>query len=280
MGGEVTVHRIRLPEAGFDLELDSRNWRALGELAELLGRGATVVRQTDGSYRMELLAGHRFDMTQSGFASAVMMLYERFVLEEYAWLQVLGRVVIDIGANIGDSAVYFARHGASHVYAYEPFPDLYEQARRNVDLNGCDGTVTLVNAGAGPRHEVVPAVFEAERAEGLSALPRGDGSSRPGRSVAVRILPFAAILRQVVAKHPQQRLVGKIDCEGCEWSLLDGDDVHELLLRFDQIHVELHGDHPGRLIARLQRAGLETEIRSNASGARQTPNHLLARRTD
>ena len=39
-----------------------------------------------------------------------------FFREEYAFLNVDGKVVVDIGANIGDTAIYFALKGARFIF--------------------------------------------------------------------------------------------------------------------------------------------------------------------
>lgn len=72
-------------------------------------------------------------------------LYETFVLEQYN-TEIQGDV-IDIGANIGDSAIYFALKGASHIYAFEPLPSIYRIALQNVKINNLDDRITLINAG-------------------------------------------------------------------------------------------------------------------------------------
>ncbi|WP_048054006.1 FkbM family methyltransferase [Thermoplasma volcanium] len=58
-----------------------------------------------------------------------------------------GRKVLDIGANIGDSAIYFALKGAAHVYAFEVVPSTSEICKENVRLNNLDGKITVFNYG-------------------------------------------------------------------------------------------------------------------------------------
>ena len=41
----------------------------------------------------------------------------------------------DVGANIGDSSIYFALKGAKKVIALEPLPANYEMAVKNIELN-------------------------------------------------------------------------------------------------------------------------------------------------
>ena len=44
------------------------------------------------------------------------------------------RVIIDVGANSGDTALYFASKGAK-VYAFEPVKEYFDMALKNLDLN-------------------------------------------------------------------------------------------------------------------------------------------------
>lgn len=55
-----------------------------------------------------------------------------FLNKEYDFLPVNGKTVLDIGANIGDSCVYFALRGSSRIIAIEPFPRNYELAKKTL----------------------------------------------------------------------------------------------------------------------------------------------------
>ncbi|MEM4091423.1 MAG: hypothetical protein QXQ46_11920 [Thermoplasmatales archaeon] len=56
--------------------------------------------------------------------------------EDYFLLMPEGEKVIDIGANIGDSIIYFCVNGAKEVLAIEPFGASYNSLLRNVSTNG------------------------------------------------------------------------------------------------------------------------------------------------
>jgi ribosomal protein L11 methylase PrmA len=53
-----------------------------------------------------------------------------FLKQEYQFLPVKDRTVIDIGANVGDSSIYFALRGADKVIALEPLPTSYKMAKK------------------------------------------------------------------------------------------------------------------------------------------------------
>ena len=77
------------------------------------------------------------------------LIVETFIEEQYKNLNVKDKNVIDVGANIGDSAIYFALKGATHVYAFEPYPYSYNLAKENIKLNGLKDIITLINEGCG-----------------------------------------------------------------------------------------------------------------------------------
>ena len=74
---------------------------------------------------------------------------ENFFGEQYKWLDVKGKDVVDVGANVGDTAIYFALKGAKHVYAFEPYPYSYNIAKKNIKLNHLEDRITLLNEGCG-----------------------------------------------------------------------------------------------------------------------------------
>jgi len=75
--------------------------------------------------------------------------YEIFIKEIYRPLNVEDRVVVDIGAFVGDTAIYFALRGAKHVYTYEPYPSHYELAKHYTKLLNLENKITLFNMGIG-----------------------------------------------------------------------------------------------------------------------------------
>lgn len=65
--------------------------------------------------------------------------YEHELLDELAHLHPHQRVILDVGANIGNHSVFWASfvdHRAIH--AFEPVPALYQMLRRNVGWLGVD----------------------------------------------------------------------------------------------------------------------------------------------
>jgi FkbM family methyltransferase len=69
---------------------------------------------------------------------------EVFIKNVYSFLDVGDKIVIDVGAGIGDSSIYFASRGAKRVIAIEPNRHSYELAKKNIEVNGFHDSVELI----------------------------------------------------------------------------------------------------------------------------------------
>lgn len=160
----------------------------------------------------------------------------------YQWLPVAGRVVLDIGASIGDSAMYFFARGARRVLAVEPWPKNYRLLERNVRLNDADDVVTPVNAGLAGSCGTVRLKEGAE-----DSLENHLEDSPEGTPVAL------ITLKDIVDRFQIDSAVLKLDCEGAEYEILSKTD-DKILRRFSHIQLEYHyGRSP--LVAKLQDLG-------------------------
>lgn len=65
-----------------------------------------------------------------------------------------GKVVVDVGAFIGDSSVAYAERGAV-VHAFEPVPIFYEFLCRNIELNNMHGRIIPHAVALSDRDEVI-----------------------------------------------------------------------------------------------------------------------------
>jgi hypothetical protein len=71
---------------------------------------------------------------------------EIFDYGEYKLLGVKDRVVVDVGAFVGDSPIYFALKGARKVIAIEPHPEAYVEMLENTKLNNLENIIIPINA--------------------------------------------------------------------------------------------------------------------------------------
>ncbi len=163
----------------------------------------------------------------------------------YDWLEVKDKTIIDIGANIGDSSIYFAINGAKRVYGYEVNPRLAEIANLNVKDNRLDNTVEIKNEGMG-NHSI-----KIERDDNVNGEYQAKGSD-DGITVQLHSL------RDIFLELKCEKVSLKIDCEGCEYfTILDSDC--DTLNRIEQIIGEYHYDYLP-LKAKLESCGFKTEF--------------------
>ena len=198
------------------------------------------------------------------------VLLEQFAYEDYKWLSVRGKQVLDVGASIGDTAVFFAIRGAAHVYALEPYPHSYRLAETNIRLNGLEGQVTLLNMGCGIEGTVmVNPEFRNDPASELVPCEVGEE------------IPILT-LKQIVEKFGLGDAVAKIDCEGGEYELILGAGDEELRA-FGQMIIEYHWG-AGSLLRRLEMAGFHVtrmphfQLKDQSSGGNREVGFIKADR--
>lgn len=206
-------------------------------------------------FKVRIASGEEFLIRRSRGWQDLGTLYEVFVEKIYAdHPPTAGKTVLDIGANIGDTAVYFASRGA-RVIAYEPDPEMCELARRNVAGNGLAADIRNVGVGA------------ATETLQLSATPDGaDTLSRtlfPGSMPAdglhpaclpIQVVAFADVLRELGSVD-----VLKIDCQGCEYPSFRSLTTANLQ-RIEHVMMEYHGES-SELADKLRAAGFSVRLK-------------------
>ncbi len=209
VGARITNKQISLPYKGYNLAF---SYETAGQLKELAG-----------------------------------LLVEQFVGEQYSWLRVKDQIVLDIGANIGDSAIYFASRGAKHVYAFEPYPSTYDVAKRNVESNRLLRKVTLINKGLGGKHARMTLDYSSE-------IQSGRAISQSNSGTRVEFITLHDILKKLSIRNA----ILKIDCEGAEYDIIESTSKKDLEC-FSQIMIESHYGYD-RLVPKLRSAGFKLRL--------------------
>ncbi len=175
---------------------------------------------------------------------------EMFLDEPYNMVDVRGRDVIDIGAWVGDSAIYFAMRGARSVRAFEPIPLSCAIAKENVRLNRCSN-ITIYNEGVSGQDSQI-LIRPELRAMTSSELATKDEGSPVGNLVHFRSLDT------IVQEFDLKDAVLKIDCEGCEFEIVNSSDSKTLRV-FSEIIMEYH-DNPTQILIRLEKVGFNVSF--------------------
>jgi FkbM family methyltransferase len=124
-------------------------------------------------------------------------------------------IVLDIGAYIGDTAVYFARQkNVDFVYSYDPYENNYNEIIKNVALAKVSDKVEALRLAI--------ATSEADLAENAkqSGVYYSVGNYH-GRKVEYTTLKIE--LDRIKAKHPGKPIAIKCDIEGEEFKVFNND---------------------------------------------------------
>ena len=175
-----------------------------------------------------------------------------FIYEDYKNLHVSGCTVIDVGANIGDSAIYFAENGAVRVLAIEPFPITYNKLLENIQINGYQNLVTPINALVSGNKGILKLDDKPNSTGSLRAVEVNEGAS-------IKSITLRDLLGDVKGD-----VVLKMDCEGCEYDVFK-EATQQEIATFKEIILEFH--HNGRpedIIKKLN--GFRVTVRGKNQG--------------
>ena len=161
-----------------------------------------------------------------------------FIKSQYRRLNVRDKIVIDIGANIGDSAIYFALNGAKKVIAIEPFPVTYNKLVENIKTNSLDNKITPINAVVSGKIEVLKLDPEASSTGSLKANKHENGTD----------VNSITIIDLLTEEGPY---VLKMDCEGCEYDVFAALETNQIN-KFEEIIMEFHEKGSTNIISKLE----------------------------
>lgn len=156
--------------------------------------------------------------------------------------------IIDVGGFVGDTALYFARLGAS-VHSYEPYEESMARFRKNLALN----------PNLAKRITPWPEAVWEDRQVSFTPSGPGDGSIFLERTSS---LPVSAVsLRTALNRLDGPAYLLKLDCKGAEYEIVSQPALRE----FKALHIEYAtalrpGRTPDELLSVLRDQGF-TRIR-------------------
>ncbi len=190
------------------------------------------------------------------FLNTLGLIEENFISEQYKDLDVKNKIVIDIGANIGDTAIYFALKGAKHVYAFEPYPYSYNLAQHNIKTNKLQNKITILNEGCGGESNKIRIKQDYKNYGGTDLKEFKNG----------KIIPITT-LGDIMNRFKINNAVLKVDCEGCEYGIILK-SKKETLRKFKSIMIEAHYGYVN-LEKKLKNAGFTTNHTIPTAGTNQ-----------
>ena len=152
-----------------------------------------------------------------------------FFKKNYDGISVKNKTVLDIGANIGDTAIFYALSGAERVIGIEPFPKNFQLAKENINANKLDEVIELLQAGCSSKEGIIK--IDPKYQSNIESKIRDFENG-----IDVHILTLKEIVDRF--KIPFDSIL-KIDCEGCEYDIIENTPT-EILSQFSSIQIEYH----------------------------------------
>ncbi len=167
------------------------------------------------------------------FRDVFRSMVEVFVDEEWGFLSVNGRTVIDVGAFVGDSSIYFALRGAKKVIAVEPHPKAFSELLDNIRLNNLIDVIIPINVAIGNQtwldipldvslDDIIDRIYEDK----ISFRSQFSNVAR------IKVISLTDLLKVTNVKPD----VLKLDCEGCEYDVINDPSIG----LFNELAIECH----------------------------------------
>ena len=176
---------------------------------------------------------------------------EVFEQNIYDWLPVADKVVVDIGASIGDSPLYFASKGAKHVFAFEADVNIFVIALYNITRNFCQDLITLENRRILGDNYTKGKIMKIEQNYSEEITQSGPNEDA--------VMPKT--LEEIIKEREIEDAVLKIDCEGCEYGVILSASA-DTIRHFSHIQMEYHFGMR-KLKKRLIGIGYEVKVSRN-----------------
>ena len=164
-----------------------------------------------------------------------------------------GKIVIDVGAECGDTALFYSNLGAK-VYAFEPLKKHFDQMIENINLNQeLSKKIIPINAAIGKDGELI-FNFDSYNTTGGSFVKNVHKENFD--QVKVQGYSFESVFKKFNIEHVD---LLKMDCKGCE-CILNADD----LINVNSIKIEYISEFSDlkleELLKMLEKAGFQNSI--------------------
>lgn len=232
-------------------------WPTLPNVAKIIKYGGQPSWQTNGDLRIDI-DGVKL-VTSPHDKSSSASVKEIFSDNEYLYPEIdyHNKTVLDIGANIGDSSIFFASQGASKVLAFEPLPSLHRYLQENISLNEYDKIVIPYYVGLGLRQQKIDIWLRGNGTAGTSVDLHNLNTIEYRPGYVQETLEIENWKDFFGPKGIQQVDIVKMDCEMCEYKLLKDDDFLKFL-NPQSLIIEYH-DGIKNLVNVLENAGFKVQ---------------------
>lgn len=173
------------------------------------------------------------------------VLNEIFVRNDYDFISGSKAVVIDIGANIGITSLFFSRFDyVDKIYAFEPVKDTFEHAQYNLRLNDEIHKIEWIkNIGLGKNSRKEIFLFDKHfkgntGVRGVSSPSYTNNDNAKEREVQIEDATLE--IGKIVKDAKDRKIIVKMDCEGGEYEILENLYKSGMINQIDVLVLEWH----------------------------------------
>lgn len=151
-------------------------------------------------------------------------------------------IVLDIGGNIGLASLFFASDtNVKKNYSFEPYTPSYNEAIRNFSNNKHFlGKINIKNYGLSDKDESLYLSYNA-LSKGCQSTVIDRNKNKDNLPKEGFVLKTASdVIKKIINKHSNQKIVVKIDTEGSEYKILRNLSKENLLKNIDILLIEWH----------------------------------------
>lgn len=160
----------------------------------------------------------------------------------YNWGGAEDSIVIDIGANIGLSSLFFAaRKNVTKVIGYEPLRSTYQKALHNINLNKTEikDKINIYNLALGNANDekIVNCTPQNARTVFSICTDQCDFNKNVEK---IYVRKASEILTPIFQEYHDKKIVVKMDCEGSEYAIFESMMQADIVRDVDIFMIEFH----------------------------------------
>ncbi len=228
----------------------------LGTLLRLLKAGYPLVSADPSRNTLAIAITPALVLSlRASDSSDTVSLSELLIDKEYG-TSFPGYRIVDVGAYIGDTPLFFAAHGAEKVIAAEPTPDNYALAQENIVSSPYADRIELLPVAVAATDGEMAFYVDPKNPQSNALLPTSENLACSTYTERVRV-PVWSFAKLVAYSGWDTIDLVKLDCEGAEFPILL-ETPAEVLQKVKKWVIEYHAD-PEPLEKRLQDLGYHVQ---------------------